>query len=111
MHSHDADFAGLYGYEKPSDPTCSKSRTGFLISLSDCPVLWISKLQRESALSTTEAEINVLAHCCHELFQVMDMLGEIGKVTGLPTEDTTKIHVSVYKDNSGVLILAETIPP
>ena len=31
----DADFAGLYGYEKPSDPTCSKSRNGFLISLSD----------------------------------------------------------------------------
>ena len=107
----DADFAGLYGYEKPTDPTCSKSRTGFLISLSDCPVLWISKLQRETALSTMEAEINALAHCCRELFPVMDMVGEIGKVAGLPTEDMTKMHVSVHEDNSGALILAETIPP
>ena len=107
----DSDFAGLYGHEKPSDPTCSKSRTGFLISLSECPVLWISKLQRTTALSTMEAEINALAHCCRELFPVMDMVGEIGKVVGLPTKDMTKMHVSVHEDNSGALILAETIPP
>ena len=41
----DADFAGLYGYEKSDDPTCTKSRTGFLLNVSDFPVLWISKLQ------------------------------------------------------------------
>ena len=107
----DADFAGLYGYENPSDPTCSKSRTKFLIRLSECPVLWISKLQRETALSTMEAEINALAHCCRELFPVMDMVEEIGKVAGLPMEDMTKRHVSLHEDNSGVLILAKTIPP
>ena len=79
-----ADFAGLYDYEKPSDSTCPKIRTGFLISLSDFLVLWISKLQRETALSTMEAEINSLAHCCLELFPVMDMVGEIGRVAELP---------------------------
>ena len=35
----DADFAGLYGYEKSSDPTCTKSRTGFCITVSDCPLV------------------------------------------------------------------------
>ena len=67
-----------------------------MISLSACPVLWVSKLQRTTALSTMEAEINALAHCCRELFPVMDMVGEIGKVVGLPTKDMTKMHVSVH---------------
>ena len=58
-----------------------------------------------------EAEINALAHCCRELFPVMDMVGEIGKVVGLPTEDMTKMHVSVHEDNSGALILDGTILP
>lgn len=58
-----------------------------------------------------EAEINTLAHCCHDLFPVMNMEGEIGKVARLPTEDMTKMHVSVHKDKSGALILAEIIPP
>jgi hypothetical protein len=107
----DSDFAGLYGYEKPTDPACAKSRTGFLISLSDCPVLWISKLQRETALSTIEAEVNSLAHCCREFFPVMHMVGEIGSVVGLPTKDMSSMRVSVHEDNSGALILAETIPP
>ena len=39
------------------------------------------------------------------------MVGEIGRVSGLPTEDITKMHVSVHEDNSGALILAETLPP
>ena len=107
----DSDFAGLYGYEKPTDPACAKRRTGFLISLYDCPVLWIPKLQRETALSTIEAEVNFLAHCCRELFPAIDMVGEIGSVVGLPTKDMSSMHVSVHEDNSGALILAETIPP
>jgi hypothetical protein len=83
----DADFAGLYGYELNTDPACAKSRTGFLITVSDCPMVWISKLQTETALSTMEAEINALAHCCRELFPVIDIVEEIGKTMGLETKD------------------------
>ena len=35
----DADFAELYNFEKSDDPTYAKSRTGFLINVSDFPVL------------------------------------------------------------------------
>ena len=107
----DADFAGLYGYEKSDDPTCTKSRTGFLLNVSDCPVLWISKLQRETALSTMEAEINALAHCCRELFPVLDMAINVGDAVGLHTEDIASMSVSVHEDNAGALILAQTLPP
>jgi hypothetical protein len=107
----DADFAGLYGYEKITDPACAKSRTGFLITVSECPMVWVSKLQTETALSTMEAEIIALAHCCRELFPVIDIVKEIGDVVGLKTKDLVSMHVSIHEDNAGALVLAETIPP
>jgi hypothetical protein len=107
----DADFAGLYGHEKVTDPACAKSHTGFLISVSDCPMVWVSKLQTETALSTMEAEIIALAHCCRELFPVMDIVSEVGEVVGLDTKDLVSMHVSIHEDNAGALVLAETIPP
>jgi hypothetical protein len=62
--SPDADFASLHGHEKITDPACAKSCTGFLIQVSDCPIVWVSKLQTETALSTMEAKIIALTHCC-----------------------------------------------
>jgi hypothetical protein len=64
----DADFAGMYGHEKPTDPSCVKSHSGFVITFADVPILWQSKLQTETALSTMEAKIIALAACCRELF-------------------------------------------
>ena len=107
----DAYFAGLYGHEKPTDPTCTKSRTGLFINISDCPVVCMFKLQRETALLTMEVEINVLSRCCRELFPVMGIVKKVENGVGLPTEDLTSMYVSVHEDNAGALILAETIPP
>jgi hypothetical protein len=83
----EADFAGLYRYKVVTDPANVKSRMGFLITVSDYPVVWASKLQTETALSTMEAEIIALAHCCRELFPVVDIVKELGKVVGLAAED------------------------
>ena len=77
-----------------------KSRTGFVITVSDCPVLWQSKLQTETALSTMEAEIVALAHSCRELFPIMDMVQVLGTAVGLPLEEPTSMHVSIHKDNA-----------
>lgn len=70
-------------------------------------MVWMSKLQREIALSTTEAEINTLSRCCCKLFPVTDISMEVGNAVGLPTEELTFMHVSSHEENSGVLILAE----
>ncbi|KAL7549783.1 hypothetical protein ACHAWF_013048 [Thalassiosira exigua] len=40
----DADFAGLWGYEDPQDEHCACSRTGYVITLAGCPVVWRSSL-------------------------------------------------------------------
>jgi hypothetical protein len=56
----DIDFAGLWGYEDKQDPYCVKSRTGHVIFIADCPVLWVSRLQTDITTSTMEAEYSAL---------------------------------------------------
>jgi hypothetical protein len=51
----DADFAGLWNVEHREDPACVRSRTGFVITLGNVPVIWTSKLQSEIASSTISA--------------------------------------------------------
>ena len=48
----DADFAGLWVHEDPQHPICARSRTGFVVTFANCPLLWVSKLHTEIALST-----------------------------------------------------------
>ena len=74
----DADFAGMYGHEKPDDPTCVKSRTGFVITFGGCPVIWQSKLQTETALSTMEAEIVGRATRIHEECTTYPLIALVG---------------------------------
>jgi hypothetical protein len=52
-----ADFCGLWNPETALyDTLTSKSRTGFVITYTSCPLTWASHMQTETALSTTEAE-------------------------------------------------------
>ena len=57
----DADFAGLYPVENNQDPVSVQSRTGYILFLANCPLLWVSKLQTEVATSTMEAEYIALS--------------------------------------------------
>jgi hypothetical protein len=107
----DADFAGMYGHEKPSDPACAKSRSGFVIVFAGVPVLWQSKLQTETTLSTMEAQIiALLAACMRELIPIMYMVASLAVAVDLTAGDVN-MKVSVHEDNSGALVLAETLPP
>ena len=106
----DADFAGLYGKEKADDPACVKSRTGFVILVGDCPVVWKSTLQSKTALSTMEAEITALAHCCKELFPIMELAQWLSDYFGLEPP-VTSMNVTVHEDNSSALIFGNTVPP
>lgn len=38
----DADFAGLWRVEHELDPICVKSRTGYVLLLGGCPLIWAS---------------------------------------------------------------------
>ena len=87
----DADFAGMYGHERPDDPTCVKSRTGYVITFAGCPVVWQSKLQTETALSTMESEIVALSHSCRALLPLIDIARQLTKAVGKDLNDTNMI--------------------
>ena len=106
----DADFAGMYGHEKPTDPACAKSCLGFAILFAEAPILWQFRLQTKTALSTMEAEVNALAACMRELIPIINMVKELTQSVGLQAGDTN-MNVLVHEDNLGALVLAETLPP
>ena len=58
-----------------------------------------------------EAEIIALAHSRRELFPIIiDIVAELGPAVGLKVGLTT-MNVSIHEDNTGALILAQTLPP
>ncbi len=106
----DADFAGLWNRDNKQDPHCVCSQTGYVICLSDCPVLWISKLQTEIALSTMEAEYVALSTFCRDLFPLIDVTKEICSAFSLNLPDITNMHITIYKDYVGTLMLGQLEP-
>ena len=110
MECHvDADFAGLWPLEDLADPTCVKSRTGFIICISGCPVIWSSKLQTDIAQSTMEAEYNALSTAMRDVIPMQTLFANIGGSIGLEAESTT-FKTTVWEDNMGCLKLARMEP-
>ena len=108
----DADFAGLHGYEDPEDPTSVKSRTGFVICIAKCPVLWLSRLQTETALSTMMAEYIALSTAMRDLIPFKRITEEVCSHMGLSDDKIAVIRTKtvVHEDNNGAMILAK-LPP
>ena len=101
----DADFAGGWNAEDADDASSVYSRTGYIITYADCPLHWISKLQSEVALSTTESEYIALSQAMRDVIPLIDLLDEIGEM--LPIyKPTPKVHCKVWEDNNGCISLA-----
>jgi hypothetical protein len=102
----DSDFAGLWKQEDDQDPVCVKSRTGFVITLATCPLMWHSKLQGQVALSTMEAEYIALSTTLRSLLPLKELVSELAaSLLADPTFITTT-HSTVFEDNNGALSLA-----
>ncbi|KAL7527402.1 hypothetical protein ACHAWF_002161, partial [Thalassiosira exigua] len=100
----DVDFAGLWGIGASTGPSF---RTGYIIMLAGCSILWKSKFQTEIILSTIEVEYVVLSTAYCDLFPIMDLVQEIGKHFGLPVQDKSCFHVRVQEDNVSTLLLGQ----
>jgi hypothetical protein len=102
----DSDFGGLYNQEPDSSPNSVKSRTGFIIKLGGCPLLWKSQLQKEISLSTQMAEYQALSHSMRTLLPLRRLLIEVATALELPSQIQATIHAEVFEDNSACLSLA-----
>lgn len=101
----DADFVGNWDRVNADvDPSTAKSRTGYVIMYAGCPMVWASKLQREVALSTTEAEYNALSESLREVISLMQLMDETrAKLRWTTAEKPPVVHCKVFEDNSGAL--------
>ena len=102
----DADFAGLYKREPDRSLDSARSRTGYIIKLSSCPLIWKSHLQTEVALSTLEAEYSALSQALCTLLPLKRILTGVADLICLPSTVKATILAYVFEDNLGCLTLA-----
>lgn len=104
----DGDYAGLYKSDPDHDPTSAKSRMGYVIFLSQCPLVWKSQLLPEVALSVCEVEYAALSHALRALIPIMRFLEEVLRHLCLGSGSTPIVRSQVFEDNAAALQLATT---
>jgi hypothetical protein len=102
----DADFGGLYNREPHESKDAVRSRTGFIVLLAGCPLVWKSQLQSQIALSTLEAEYTALSQSLKTLIPLKRLMVEIVGVIGLPEGVKATISARVFEDNQSCYYLA-----
>ena len=103
----DADFAGLWGHENPQDPICARSRTGFVVTFANCPLLWVSKLHTDISRSTLHCEYVVLSHSVRALLPFKSLIKEVIDNLIIDSEKLKFVSRStLYEDNNGAIVVA-----
>ena len=77
----DADFCGLFRVEPDSDPNSARSRSGWIVKLADCPLIWGSRLQTSITCST-----------CWRIQVFRMIFGEMETDAYLKFQDTIRIY-------------------
>ncbi len=70
-----------------------RSRTGIVIYLANCQVIWKSKLQTEIALSIMEAKYVALSSSCCNLFPLINITKELSSTFDLQLQVDANMHV------------------
>jgi hypothetical protein len=73
----DCYFDGLNSVEGGQETISVKSRIGYVILLYGVPILWVSKMQTQIALSTMEAEYIALSQSMRDLIPIREIPKEI----------------------------------
>ena len=106
----DTDFAGLWGHENPQDLICSGSRTGFVVTISNLLLLWVSKIHTYIDLSTLYYEYVALSHSVRALLPLKSLIKEVIDNLGIDSEKLKFVSRStIYEDNNGSIVV-ETSP-
>ena len=84
-----------------------KSHTGYVITFAGCPLLFVSKIQTEVALSTLHAEYVTLSQSLRDLLPLKSLITEVLSRLKIDTSKMTVTSKStVYEDNNGARIVA-----
>ena len=106
----DADFAGLWGDENPQDPIYAGSRTVFVVTFSNFPLLWVSKQQIDISISTLHYEYVALSHSVKSLLPLKSLIKEEIDNLGIDSEKLKFVSSStIYEDNNWAIVV-ERVP-
>ena len=101
------DFDGLWGHENPQDPICARIRTGFVVTFSNFPLLWVSKLQTDTALSALYSEYVAISHSVRALLPLKSLIKEVIYNLGIDSDNLKFVSSStIYEDNNGAIVVA-----
>jgi hypothetical protein len=70
----DSYFGGLFAAKDGQNPMCARCRAGYVLLFSGVPILWVSKMKTQIALSTMEAEYIALSQSMRDLIPVREIL-------------------------------------
>ena len=78
-----------------------------MVTFANCPLLWVSKLQTEIALSTLNSEYVALSHSVRALLPLKSLIKEVIDNLGINCENLKFVSRStVYEDNNGAIVVA-----
>ena len=77
------------------------------ITIANCLLLWVSKLQSEYALSTLHAEYVALSQSLRDLLLLKDLIKKVVDALGLFDDLSFTTHSTVFEDNQGAISLAK----
>ena len=84
----------------------AKTRSGYTVTYTGCPIMLASKLQTEVALLTTEAEYISLSHSPCDTIPLMRLFDEVSETIDSRVISAPKVRCTVFEDNLGALELA-----
>lgn len=101
----DADCARTWNISDSNKMMSALSRTGCAIKIANCLIIWVSKMQTEVALSTTEAEHITLLQSTREFIPLKNILEHLSNFVKVINREISAFS-TIFEDNAGVLQLA-----
>jgi hypothetical protein len=106
----DAAFASGWGTELETNSDSVKSRTGYIVEVMGCSVIWCSKLQPCIAPSTMESEYTTLSMALRAAIPLMTVTASVNKGLNFTATKFLQFKATVHEDNIGALKLAHLEP-
>ena len=101
----DPDFAGGWSQADTDNADNVLSQTGYILMYANCPILWVSRLQTEKALSTIEVEYITRSQALRDVIPLITLLKEINKVFPVHLKTPTFV-CQVHEDNQSCVTTA-----
>ena len=103
----DADFAGSWCREGADQFGLVLSRTGYILKFANFPIVWVSKVQTEIALSKTEAEYISLSQSMRYFIPLRKIMLEVSSVFGMKCDLCNSYTVTFEDDNGAIELVKE----